>query len=199
MARRDGIQGLAETYSMLNRLPSAAHEELAVELAVIARELSAAQHQDVAKDTGELDRALTYQLLLDRLKIKVGLLRGARAGGSFNGRQRKAVAGGPFYGRIVEGGRAAQTVLVTRRIKKRKVRGNGRNGTKRRVIYQTPKRRLRRNSSPNRGTYVGDPYKIRVKAQAGRPFVAQPLLVEVAENHLSEFWANAIARTGVAR
>jgi hypothetical protein len=196
MARRGGIQGLAETYSLLDQLPSAAHEELAVELALMARELSAAQHADVAKDTGELDAALTYQLLLSRLKIKVGLLSGGRAGYTFNGRQRKALAGGPFYGRFVEGGRAAQTVLVTRRIKKRKVRGNGRNGTTRRVIYKTPKRRLRRNSSPNRGSFVGDPYKIRVKAQAARPFVAQPLLVEVAESHLSDFWANALARTG---
>lgn len=198
MALTGGIQGLAETYSLLDRLPSAAHEELAVELAVMARELSAAQHQDVAKDTGELDRALSHQLLLDRLKIKVGLLRGARAGGTFNGRQRKAVAGGPFYGRMVEGGVAAQTVLVTRRIKKRTTRGRGR-GKGVRTTYQTPQRRLRyRKKSPNRGTYVGDPYKLRVKAKSARPFVAQPLLVEVAENHLSEFWANAIARTGVA-
>ncbi|WP_230630693.1 hypothetical protein [Sphingomonas sp. Leaf37] len=197
MAAANGIRGLAETYSLLDRLPSAAHDELAVELAIVARELSAAQHQDVPKASGELDRALTYQLLLERLQIKVGLLRGARAGGTFNGRQRKAVAGGPFYGRMVEGGVAAQTVLVTRRIKKRTKRGLGR-GKGTHTTYHTPKRRLRRSSSPNRGTYVGDPYKLRVKAQSARPFVAQPLLVEVAENHLSEFWANAIARTGVA-
>ena len=198
MARAGGIQGMADTYSLLDRLPSAAHEELAVELAVIARELSAAQHQDVAKATGELDRALTYQLLLERLQIKVGLLRGARAGGTFNGRQRKAVAGGPFYGRFVEFGRAERKVLVTRRIKKRTSRGQGR-GKGVKTTYQTPKRRLRyRVKSPNRGTYVGDPYVLRVKGKAGRPFVTQPLLQQVADNHLSEFWANAIARTGVA-
>jgi len=189
------VQGLAEAYSLMDQLPTAAHEELAVELAVMARELSAAQHQDVAKATGALDAALSYQLLLDRLQIKVGLLRGAREGGSFNGRQRKAVAGGPFYGRIVEFGRKAQTVVVTRRIKKRRIRGNGRNGTTRRVIYGAASTRLRRRG-PNKGTPIGSPYKLRVKARSAHPFVAQPLLQQVADNHLSEFWAGAFARLG---
>jgi len=196
MIRGSTVQGLADAYSLLDHLPTAAHEELAVEMGVIARELSAAQRADVAKDTGALEAALTYQLELERLQVKVGLLSGARSARTFNGRTFKARAGGPFYGRIVESGRAAQTVLVTRRIKKRKVKGNGRNGTKRRVLLTTPKRRLRRGSSPNAGTFVGDPYKLRVKAKAARPFVAQPLLVEVAENHLSDFWVDALARLG---
>jgi hypothetical protein len=173
------VQGLAESYSLFERLPSAAHEEMAVELAIIARELLVAQEQDVARATGELAGALGFQLLLNRLKVKVGLLLGGRAAGKFNGRQRKELAGGPFYGRFVEFGRRAQTVLVTRRLK-RKVKGNGRNGNGRRVIYQ------------------GKPYTLRVKAQAPRPFVTQPLLQQVADNHLSEFWAGAIARTGSA-
>ena len=173
------VQGLAEVYSTLDRLPSAAHEEMAVELAIIGRELSAAQHQDVAKDTGALDQALSFQLVLDRLKVRVGLLRGGRAAGSFNGRQRKAIAGGPFYGRFVEFGRKAQTVLVTRRLKKRTLKGNNRNGNRRRTIYQ------------------GKPYKMRVKAMAPRPFVLQPMLEQVADAHLADFWANVLDRTGV--
>ncbi len=193
---RSPVQGLAEAYSLFDRLPSAAHEEMAVELAIIARELSAAQHQDVAKATGALEAALSYQLLLERLAVKVGLLQGARSAGSFNGRQRKALAGGPYYGRFVEFGRLAQTVLVTRRIKKRRVKGSGRNGSGRKVVYQTAKRRLRRGSSPNRGTFVGDPYKLRVKALGKRPFVEQPLLQQVADSHLSDFWAGVLARTG---
>lgn len=198
MARNTDVQGLAEAYALFDQLPTAAHEEMAVELGVIARELSAAQHADVARDTGALDNALSYELLLDRLKVKVGLLRGARDARTFNGRSFKAKSGGPFYGRFVERGRAAQTVLVTRRIKKRRVTGNGRT-SKRQVSYTTPKRKLRRRSSPNAGTFIGDPYKIRVKALPARPFVAQPLLVEVAESHLSNFWADALARLGNAR
>jgi hypothetical protein len=81
---RSSVQGLADAYSLIDRLPSAAHDEMAVELAIIARELSAAQHQDVAKATGALDAALSYQLLLERLSVKVGLLQGARAAGSFS-------------------------------------------------------------------------------------------------------------------
>ncbi len=198
MPRNADVQGLAEAYALFDHLPTAAHEEMAVELGIIARELSAAQHADVPRDTGALDNALTYELLLDRLKVKVGLLRGARGARTFNGRTFNGKAGGPFYGRIVENGRSAQTVLVTRRIKKRRVTGNGRT-SKRQVSYATPKRKLRQRSSPNAGTFVGDPYKLRVKAQAGRPFVAQPLLVEVAESHLSDFWADALTRLGIAR
>jgi hypothetical protein len=194
---RNSVQGLAETYSLFGALAEAARDEMALELAQIGGELLEAQQADVARKTGTLAGALEKQVLTDRLKVKVGLLSGAREARKFNGRQRKAVAGGPYYGRIVEGGRSAQTVLVTRRIKKRRVQGNGRN-TKRTVVYDTAKKRLRRSSSPNRGTFVGDAYKLRVKAKAARPFVAQPLFQQVAENHLSEFWAKLLARTGVS-
>ena len=83
MARGSTVQGLADAYSLLDHLPTAAHEELAVEMGVIARELSAAQRADVAKDTGALEAALTYQLELERLKVKVGLLSGARGARNF--------------------------------------------------------------------------------------------------------------------
>lgn len=191
------VDGLAETYSLFDQLPRAAADELAVEIAIVGRELLAAQHADVAKDTGALDGALALQLLLERLTIRVGLLKGGRAASKFNGRASKAKAGGPFYGRFVEFGREEQTVLVTRRIKQRRLRGNNRKGNNRRTQFGGASDRLRRRG-PNRGTPIGSPYKLKVKQMGARPFVAQPLLEEASSTILSDFWANALKRLGAA-
>lgn len=197
MPTAGAAQGLAEAYSLLDLIPSAAEQELATEMAAIGRELLAAQQADVAKDTGALEGALSLQVILKRLQVRVGLLRGAREGGSFNGRVRRAIQGGPFYGRFVEFGHRAQTVLVTRRIKRanRRLTGNNRKGQTRKTLFRGASDRMRRRG-PNKGTPIGSPYKIRVKAMSARPFVAQPLLAEVAASHLSDFWANALERLG---
>lgn len=154
------VQGLAEAYSLFDQLPGAAEQELAVEMAAIGRELLAAQRADVPKATGKLEAALTLQLLLSRLKVRVGLI----------GIGGRAFLGRAFYGRFVEFGRRAQTVIVTRRLKR-----NGRKGRSK----------------------TGKPYKLRVNPKPGaRPFVEQPFLAEVADAHLSDFWADALARIG---
>lgn len=195
MTASNKVEGLAETYSLFDQLPQAAEDELAVELAIIGREILTAQHADVAKDTGALDAALSLQLLLERLKIRVGLLIGGRGAGKINGRRDKGRAGGPFYGRFVEFGRSAQTVLVTRRVKRRRVRGNNRGGNSRRTEFLSASERLRRRG-PNRGSAIGSPYKMRVKGKGARPFVAQPLLQEAGSAILSDFWAKALQRLG---
>ncbi|WP_295560615.1 hypothetical protein [uncultured Sphingomonas sp.] len=192
MSRRDAVQGLAEAYSLMDGLPGAARDEFIVELGLIGRELHDAQEADAAKRTGAMASALTYRVDAEQLRLRVGLLsRQARAKRS---RGRDSFYGA-FYAPFIEFGVAAQTVLVTRKVKKRRVTGNGKT-SRREVIYSTPRKRQRRRSSPNRGTFVGDPYKLRVKPRAARPFVAQPLLMQVADNHLSEFWSYAIARLG---
>lgn len=190
------VQGLGEAYSYLGDIEAQARDEMAVEIGIVSREILAAQKADVAKATGKLEAALTQEVLLDRLRARVGLLLGSRAAGkTVSGRLQKAKAGGPFYGRIVEGGRSEQTVVVTRRLKRRVV-GNGR-GSKRRVIYEGASKRLRRRG-PNKGTPIGSPYKMRVKAMAARPFVAQPLLIEAGEQHLAEYWSRLLGRAGGA-
>lgn len=188
-----GIEGLAETYSLLDQIPQAAQDELAVEMAILGREILVAQQADVAKDTGKLSAALSLQLLLERLKIRVGLI--GQAARTFNGRSYKARTGGPFYGRFVEFGRAEQTVVVTRRIKQRRLIGNNRKGSTRQTVYGGASKRLRRRG-PNRGTPIGSPYKMRVKGKEARPYVAQPLLQEAASSVLSDFWSNALKRLG---
>lgn len=193
MARRSRIDGLEGTLDLLGQgIPDAARDELLVEMGILGREILAAQHADAAKDTGALAGALTLRLLTDRLKVRIGLISGNAGGG---GRKGRGGRGGPFYGLFVERGRAAQTVLVTRHIRKRSLRGNNRKGNRRRTLYQTATTRLRRRG-PNKGTPIGSPYKLRVREMAPRPFVAQPILEAAAEMHLADYWSKVLSRTG---
>ena len=175
--RRSRVEGLDQALAMLDGLPDVAREEMGVEMAILGREILAVQKADVPKDKGDLAAALSLRLMIDRLKVRVGLHRRSKQSYSFN-RGRRRATGIPFYGRIVEFGRKAQTVLVTRRIKRRSARGNNKNGNRRRNVYE------------------GKPYKMRVKAMAGRPYVAQPMLQDAAELHFADYWAKVLARTG---
>ncbi|MCP3729255.1 hypothetical protein M9978_02340 [Sphingomonas sp. MG17] len=182
---RSRIDGVNAVLSTFDALPEAARDEMAVEIGLISREISAAQKADVPTLTGATQAALTFQLQLEQLRSRVGLLKGSSSRGSRNN----------FVGRMIEHGRDAQTVLVTRRVKKRRITGNG-TESKREVAYLGPKKRRRPRSSPNRGTFVGDPYKLRVRAKAARPFVAQPILQDVGQQHLSEYASRLLGRVG---
>jgi hypothetical protein len=84
---------------MLGAVPQAAADQLAVELALIGKDVLAAQKRDVANRTGALEAGLSVQVLVDALRVRVGLI----------GKKTKL-----FYGRIVERGRRAQVVLAKR-------------------------------------------------------------------------------------
>ena len=169
------VGGLDGTLQFVDQLAPAARDQLVVELAILSRELSAAQYAEAPRATGALAAALSYQVTPENLRARIGLLLGGRDAGKFNGRSFKARAGGPFYGRFVEFGRKAQTVVVTRHLARRVV-GNGR-GKGRRVLY------------------AGKPYTMRVSALPPRPFVAQPLLEQVVDRSLADFWSQVLNRT----
>jgi hypothetical protein len=97
------VDGLAEAYAMLARLPEAAQEQIGVEMAIIGRDVLAAQKRDVAKATGQLE-AGPVAAVADRAAPGEGRACSASPGGRAK----------LFYGRIVEGGRRAQTVIVQR-------------------------------------------------------------------------------------
>jgi hypothetical protein len=78
------VDGLAATHSLFGNIPEAAREQLGVEIARIGYDVLAAQKQDVAKKTGDLETGLSLKLILDRLRVKVGLL-------SISGRAPQAV------------------------------------------------------------------------------------------------------------
>jgi hypothetical protein len=97
------VDGLAATHSLFGNIPEAAREQLGVEIARIGYDVLAAQKADVAKRTGELESGLSLKLI-DR-----------PAAGAGRPAQHQRRAQPLFYGRIVERGRRAQTVLVQRR------------------------------------------------------------------------------------
>lgn len=185
------MRGLDAALGLFDRLPTEAHEELLVELGLLGREILQQQQADAPvgeargnRIPGFLRGSLSLALDGQKIAVRVGLIAG---------KARKAIDA--YYGRFVEFGRSAQTVVVTRRIKKRRIRGNGRTSA-RTVEYQGAGRRKRPASSPNAGTLVGTPYRLRVRARAPHPFVAQPLLQETAELALADFWSKVLTRTG---
>lgn len=173
---RSAVRGLAEANTMFDRLPDDAREQLGVELAIIGRDILADQRALVPKDTRELEAHLSLQLLLDKLKVRVGLfIAGRKYGG------RKVVRGGrdAFYGRFVALGRTAQTVIVTRKAKLQRLKGNN-----------------HKNGTARRGVYAGKPYALRVKAMAARDFIRVPGAEQAAAGQLAEFWSRLLARRG---
>lgn len=173
------VRGLAEANARLDFLPDAAKEQMGVEIGIIGRSILAAQRRDVAVDTSYLRGKLTMQLQIEQMRARIGLI-GVRATSKTSKRRRqqgKRVGRdyqNAFYGRIVEFGRRAQTVSVTRSLK-RQVTGNGRT-SKRRVIYE------------------GRPYRMRVSALAARPFVHKNRSEHDFEPRLAAFWAGLVAR-----
>jgi len=163
---RERVRGLADAFAMFEEIPRQADQELVVELAVIGRDVLAIQRQRVPVRTGRLDGALSLAVLVDGLRLRIGLLN-----------QKTA----PFYGRIVEFGRRAQTVLVQRR---RRVDG-----------------RLRVLHRRKRAEDIAASYKLHVSARAPRPFVDPPDLdlVAVATERLANFWSNVLSRSGASR
>jgi hypothetical protein len=127
------VQGLADSFSLMDGLPKAAELEAARDIAAIGKLALDAQKRLVPKDTRRLEQGLTLQTLIGQLRVRAGLFGiPARSRGALRASQRDGKArlnlGSLFYGIIVNFGRRAQTVIVQRR----KVGARGlRNGRKR--------------------------------------------------------------------
>jgi hypothetical protein len=161
------VDGLAATNSLFDRIPQAAREQLGVEMARIGYDVLAAQKQDVAKKTGDLETGLSLKLMIDRLRVMVGLL-------NLTGARSRL-----FYGRIVERGRRAQTVLVERR---RRVSGKLRLG---------PGRRKRAQD-------IATVYAMKVPALPPRPFIYVERPEIHAEQRLANFWSTVLGNVGAS-
>jgi hypothetical protein len=182
--RDNPVTGLAETYSLLARIPDAARDQLGVEIARIGYDVLAGQRRDVAKATGALDAGLGVQLQIDQLRARIGLigikarstsaLRRARR----EGRSPGESFGDLYYGRFVEYGRRAQVVLVQRR---RRVGG-----------------RLRSSRGRKHAEDVGATYAMKVPAMAPRPYVHVDRPEIHAEQRLANFWGQVMANAGAA-
>lgn len=194
------LAGMGETLRYFDQLPVEARHELQDTIGRAARGVLLEQQTVVAKKTGALAARLTLALIAEKLAARIGLV-GVGAG------RRTKYDAASFYGRFVHFGRAAQTVVVTRRVKGRKVRGNGRvraDGTKsqRTVSYLNQKEKLRRKRtydgkpSLNTGTPVGSPYKLQVAAMGARPFIDPPGARDAADAEIGGFWDRLDARIG---
>lgn len=175
------LDGLAETYSLLGAIPQAAREQVGVEMALIGREVLTAQRRDVAKRSGALEGGLRIEGRLEELRLRIGLI-GIKSRARFNpllARQPGVNFGSLYYGRFVEFGRRGQTVLVTRRIKDRKITGNGR-------------------TSARQVAYGGKAYSMKVKAMAARPFVHKDRPEIRAEQRLANFWSQTLGKAEAA-
>jgi hypothetical protein len=177
----DKVKGLAEAYSLFGRLPNAARDQLGVELAIIGREILAEQRQQVAKDTGALSAGLSLWLMLEQLRVRVGLigLRGSsRVSPSKRAKGRNY--GNLFYGRFVEFGRRAQTVLVQRR---------------RRVATRTSNYGILRTSRGRKVTAdIVSTYSLKVKARDPHPYIKVEGAQDIAAGQLAEFWSRTFGR-----
>ena len=99
---RRRVKGDRAFRKLLNRMPEAMRTEMLELLDGVGDELLGAMQADVPARTGSLRSALAKRLLRGSLRLRVGLV-------------GRAVARRFFYGRIVELGRKAQTVRVTRK------------------------------------------------------------------------------------
>lgn len=166
MSRVDGVAAAA---AMFDRIPDAAREQLAVELGIIGREIRQAQQAEAPKLTGQLSAGLSIAVAIEQLRVRIGLL------GLKGGRAKL------YYGRFVQFGRKAQTVLVQRR---RRVDG-----------------KLRTARGRKRAEDIAATYSLRVKARAPHPYVRtadDPLVQELVADRLAGFWSETLAKAGAA-
>lgn len=106
-ATRSRLRGAGSFRRLLKQLGPAVKDELVELLDDAGDELLAAERADVVVRTGALKAGLVKALLKASLRLRVGLPKKA-----FRGRHSL------FYGRVVEFGRKAQIVNVTRGRKK---------------------------------------------------------------------------------
>jgi hypothetical protein len=158
------VQGLAETYALFDRIPQSADEQLTRLVVDIGLDVLGAQQRDVAKRTGTLASGLSIQADPGQHRARVGLL-------GTTGRSKY------YYGRFVEFGRRAQTVIVQRR---------RRTGGKLRL------NRSRRKMAED----IAATYSMHVSPLAPRPFVHVDRPEIRTEQRLAAFWGKVKAGAG---
>lgn len=179
MMQHSRLEGTEILLRRFDTIPDAAREQLGVELAIIGREFRDLQRGAAPADTGALKGALSVWLMLDQLRVRVGLI------GMRNRRSRKRSYGDAFYGRFVEFGRKAQTVLVQRR---RRVVADMGDGVQKRILRTSRRRKL--------ASDIVTTYSMKVKARAPHPFIFVPKAQETATQRLANFWSETLARAG---
>lgn len=102
MGARSRLRGDKNFRKLLRQLPAAAKDDMGDILEAAGIDLLAEMKRDVPKRTGALSAGLSYKVLRQSLRLRVGLI------GTPRGRAKL------FYGFIVELGRKAKTVTIKR-------------------------------------------------------------------------------------
>jgi len=166
-AGRRRVQGDRAFRKLIRKMPDAIRDEMVAMMETAGDQILAAQRADVARRTGALAAALTKRVLRGSMRLRVGLL-------------GKAINRRLFYARIVEVGRRAQTVTVSRR-GAHLAAGGRRIGRRQRAL-----------ESGVRGVY-----QLRVPAKAPRPFVRSArtkALRDTMGGRLAGFWDRTLAK-----
>jgi hypothetical protein len=159
----DRVQGLADAYALFDAIPQQAQEELDKVLTDIGEMAYSEERADVPERTGALAAGLRIQELLNRLRVRIGLI------GLAGGRAKL------FYGRIINFGRRAQVVIVSRRkvgIAKRLTAGR------------------------KRASDIAATYALHVTALPAREFITadRPDFNAAVAARLADFWSNVLGK-----
>ena len=159
------IQGLADAYALFDAIPQAAQDELDGLLIDIGEMAYSEQRADVPERTGALASGLRIQELLNSLRVRVGLI------GLAGGRAKL------FYGRIINFGRRAQVVIVSRR---------------------KPGIAKRTSSGRKRADDIAATYALRVKPMPPREFITapRPEFQAAVAQRLANFWSRVMDKAG---
>lgn len=161
------VQGLAEQLALFDALPDAAKDELGLLIGGFALDVLGDQRQFVPERTGALARGLSAQSQLEQLRAKIGLLGLVKGQGKL------------WYGRVVQFGRRAQVVLVSRR----------RVGASKRL-----------RGGRKRAEDIAATYSLRVSPLTARNFIYVDTGEQDAQlvNRLADFWSKSLTRAGAS-
>lgn len=172
MGRQSRSDGIAETIAFFEALPEAAREELADTLSALGGDAQKFMQGKAPKRTGRLRRGISWISIVQGLRVRIGLL--GMSGES------------PYYGRFVNFGRRAQTVVVQRRRRVRRTYSNG-------ASFNLLRLRRRRKIAED----IVATYTLHVRARAPVPFVVFDTGFEArADSSFADFWGRVLTRSG---
>jgi len=161
---RRRVRGDRAFKRLIKRLPQTVSREMEQQLQVAGERILAEQKAKAKKRTGKLAGALAMKLLPKTLRLKVGLL-------------TKALNRRFFYGRIIEFGRKAQTVMAARKGTLERVRSmGGRSNNYKSLALRTG----------TKGAYL-----MKIRGMAPSPFI-YPVNREAIYAPFKDIWERAI-------
>jgi hypothetical protein len=166
------VKGARAFRQRLKKLPDAVSTEIIDVLNEGGQKIRAAMQARARRRSGQLVAGVKYKVLPKSLRLQVGLL------GTPRGRAKL------FYGFILDKGRKAQTVTVTR--------------YKRGVSWRQDKQRFAHGSNGQKSAHLVSVYQMKVRARKGDFFVSGRYreLRELINRRANHVFERALRRIG---